>query len=169
MYSASSRRFDVAAPSQSVTLCARKSHPDAIADRDVPLPNLLRKGLVFRFSTLVPRSLCPRIPHTSLHPCDFPVPRLISDHRSSFVRSVMGVPLLSGREHAHKKTGKKSSPLVLIRSLHLVHSTLPFFGLVQVFGLRSVSLSMQSPLPVLRPNVPLRCFRDLLCHSDPVN
>lgn len=120
MYSASSRRFDVAAPSQSVTLCARKSHPDAIADRDVPLPNLPRKGLVFRFSTLVPRSLCPRIPHTSLHPCDFPVPRLISDHRSSFVRSVMGVPLLSGREHAHKKTGKKSSPLVLIRSLHLV-------------------------------------------------
>lgn len=84
----------------------------------------------FGFSIFYPRSLrspCPRVPHTSLHPCDFPVPRLISDHRSSFVRSVMGVPLLSGREHAHKKTGKKSSPLVSIRSLHLVHSTLPFF------------------------------------------
>jgi len=95
------------------TLCARKSHPETIADRDVPLPNLLRKGLVFRFSPLVPHfTPFPRSIPLFTHVIS-PVPRLISDHRSSFVRSVMGVPLLSGREHARKKTRKKSSPFGL--------------------------------------------------------
>lgn len=37
----------------------------------------------------------------------------------------MGVPLLSGRDHARKKTGKKSSPLVSIRSLSI--SSIPLF------------------------------------------
>lgn len=95
------RRSDVA-PSQSATLCARKSHPETITDRDVPLPNLPWKGLVFRFSPLVPRSRTPLL-HTIA-----PFPRLISDHGSSFVRSVMGVPLLSGREHARERRQERN-------------------------------------------------------------
>lgn len=60
-----------------------------------------------------------------------PVPRLISDHGSSFVRGVMGVPLLSGREHARKKTGKKSSPSRLSSVSRLVY--FPFVRLVPSF------------------------------------
>lgn len=64
----------------------------------------------------VPRPYVP-LHHTRSSPR---LPRLIFDHRSSFVRGVMGVPLLSGRGHACKKTGKKSSSLVLsARSLYL--------------------------------------------------
>lgn len=129
--------------------------------------------LGFGFSIFSPRSPVSLLPasHTPLRHAISPVPRLISDHRRSFVRSVMGVPLLSGRKHARKRAGKKSSPLVSVRSLSLhLHSTLLFFDCpIQVFGLGSISLSMQSPLPALRSNVPLRSFRDLSCHSEPVN
>lgn len=60
------------------------------------------------------------------------LPRLIFDHRGSFVRGVMGVPLLSGREHARKKIGKKSSPLSRppVRSFHISSARFlsPFFN-----------------------------------------
>lgn len=46
-------------------------------------------------------------PHAPFHYAISPVPRLISDHKSSFVRSVMGVPLLSTREHAREESHRK--------------------------------------------------------------
>jgi len=76
----------------------------------------------FGFSIFSSRSPFLFVPAFSLHHAIFSV-WFISDHRSSFVRSVMGVPLLFGREHARKKTGKKTSPLVLDLSL----SPRPFY------------------------------------------
>jgi len=153
------RRSDVA-PSQSATLCARKSHPETIVPIETYRCPISGKVWFFDFLLSLPVLFVPAFP---LHHAIFSV-RFISDHRSSFIRSVMGVPLLFGREHARKKTGKKSSPLVFGLSLSLSSSILLFlFRLVQVFGLRSVSLSMQSPLPILWSNVPLRCFKDLSC------
>lgn len=134
------RRSDVA-PSQSATLCARKSHPETITDRDVPLPNLPWKGLVFRFSPLVPRSRTPLL-HTIA-----PFPRLISDHGSSFVRSVMGVPLLSRREHARERRQERNARFFFSLPSRFDFFNSSFFQSVQVFGLRAASLSMQSPLP----------------------
>jgi len=64
----------------------------------------------FSFSIFSARS---SVPSVSPHPIPFfamrfhPVPRLISDHRSSFVRSVMGVPLLSGQIMLARRQGRK--------------------------------------------------------------
>lgn len=122
----------------------------------------------FAFSIFTPRSSF-SLPHTPppppLHYAISPVPRLISDHRSSFVRSVMGVPLLSAREHARRRRRERkvhSSRL----SLRALSPSRSFFSIASNFRTRSVSLSMQSPLP--RPNVP-RCFEDLPCLSDSAN
>lgn len=98
-------------------------------DRGVPLPNLLPRVWFFDFLPSF-SGLSSPASHTPLHHAISPVPRLISDHRRSFVRSVMGVPLLSGRKHACKKAGKKSSPLVSVRSLS-ISIPLFFFSIVR--------------------------------------
>jgi len=114
------RRSDVA-PSQSATLCARKSHPETIVPIETYRCPISGKVWFFDFLLSLPVLFVPAFP---LHHAIFSV-WFISDHRSSFVRSVMGVPLLFGREHARKKTGKKSSPLIFGLSL-LVHFTVLF-------------------------------------------
>lgn len=89
------------------------------------------------------------VPHFSIRLPPFP--RLISDHGSSFVRSVMGVPLLSGREHERERRQGRNVRFFLSLSFLLPSqfdfSNSSFFQSVQVFGLRAASLSMQSPLP----------------------
>lgn len=134
-----SRRSSDVAPSQSATPCARKSHcrdPSPIETYRCPISR--EQGLVFRFSPPVPH-FSPSRSRSLFNVVQFPslssfLGAHLRDHRSSFVRGVMGVPLLSGREHARKKTGKKSSPLVSVRSLHLlllllVHSLSLFFSI----------------------------------------
>lgn len=139
----------------------------------IPRPSPIERRTVaqspaerFSLSIFSPRSRTPLL-HTIA-----PFPRLISDHGSSFVRNVMGVPLLSGREHAREKTMKKRafassspSPSTPHPSLGSISPSSPcrsFFQSLQVFGLRAASLSMQSPLPApVRLHVPPCSSRNL--------
>lgn len=127
--------------------------------------------LGFGFSIFSPRSPVspPRVPYPS-SPRDF-------SRSSAHLRSQALVrPQRNGRSVAFwtkacLREGRRERFASRLGSVsrHL-HSTLLFLDCpIQVFGLGSISLSMQSPLPALRPNVPLRSFRDRSYHSEPVN
>lgn len=120
--------------------------------------------LGFGFSIFSPRSLVspPRVPYPS-SPRDF-------SRSSAHLRSQALVrPQRNGRSVAFwtkacLQEGRKEKFASRLGSVSLhLHSALLFFFdcPIQVFGLGSISLSMQSPLPALRSNVPLRSFRDL--------
>lgn len=99
------------------------------------------------------------VPHFSIRLPPFP--RLISDHGSSFVRSVMGVPLLSGREHARERRQERNARFFFSLPSRFDFFNSSFFQSVQVFGLRAASLSMQSPLPAPSVTRARRAFRGI--------
>lgn len=138
--------------------------------RDVPLPNLPRRGLVFRFSPLVPRLVRHVPPPTSLFTIRdlFPSPsahlrsqKLVRPRRNG--RSVAFWTRARSQEDREKKFASLSLSLSPYGSIfpHLVRAfSLSFLQSVQLFELGPASLSMQSPL--LGSNVlPLCCFRNL--------
>lgn len=123
----------------------------------------------FAFSIFTPRSSFSLSPNPfSL--CDFP-------RSSVHLRSQELVrPQRNGRSVAfwtracsQEDTKEKFTSRLSVRSLFISFCSSFFFRLVQIFGLHSVSLSMQSPLAVLRSNVSLRCFKDLSYLFDPAN
>lgn len=135
-------------PSRNQQAHARENRiSGTITDRDVPLPNLPRRGLVFRFSPLVPCLVrCVSRPYVPFHHTRF-FPVSLSSSSITEARSspgVMGVPLLSGREHARKKTGKKSS---LFSSFDLISLSLPRAFLFPFFNRSNFSNSVLPRCP----------------------
>lgn len=119
-----SRRSDVT-PSQSATLCARKSHSETIVDRET---YTVAQSPTERFGFSIfsprrppsPRSLCPRVPYSSS--CDFP-------RSSAHLRSQELVrPQRNGRSVAFwTRACSQEDREEKFTSLHLVHFTLLFF------------------------------------------
>lgn len=105
--------------------------------RDVPrvAQSPAERGLVFRFSPFSPSFPRPTASLYAVHERDFSL-KLILDHRSSFVRGVMGVPLLSGREHALARRRVRHCRLPRSISFHPVSPLLSIllFNRLRLFG-----------------------------------